>query len=143
MKVRVFKNLNKGCLSIIALEGKYKSKVIAYAHNAYVHQASFVVSQASRARVLSSGVKNVHAFVQGELQCLDLIETRYDVDPLPQGEPDHPHRRHVRYNPFIRGEFFDAVTHQAVANAACAFITNKGVFLEEDETQLEIETLAA
>lgn len=134
MRVKVFKNLNKGCLSIIALEGPYKNKVVAYAHSAYVNDGvEMKISEASRQRVLKERVKNVHAFVVGSLACIDLIETRYPIDRELAGLPmatDHLHEKKVRYNPYIRGEFFDAETGEAIHHASCAEINARGVFLE-------------
>lgn len=134
MRVKVFKNLNKGCLSIIAMEGPYKNKVVAYANSAYVNDGvEMRVSEASRQRVLREKVKNVHAFVIGSLSCIDLIETRYPVEDGILGlpvEPDHPHERKIRYNPYLRGEFFDAETGEAVHQSSCAAVTANGVFLE-------------
>lgn len=130
MRVRVFRNLNKGCLSIIAREGACKGRVIAYADSVYLSDASFIVSEASRQRVLRERCKNVHAWVEGEIEVCELIELRQgDYNPL-IGVPDHDHPVKVRYNPYIRGNFFYACNEQPIYQSRCAWVRPDGVFIE-------------
>lgn len=140
MKVRVFKNLNKGCLSILATSGEYRGKVIAYANAVLIRQCEFIVSEKSRQRAVKEGVRNVHAFCQGELVDLDLIETRYPVEmpetPWVGGHEDLTPRR-VRYNPFYKATFFDAATEEPIYRSNLALIDRSGARVEEQtmETQ--------
>lgn len=58
--VRVYRNLHNKCYSI-----QQNGKVVAHAEQLELKECRFIVNQAGRRRVLSSGSKNVHAFVEG------------------------------------------------------------------------------
>lgn len=63
----VYYNLHKQCLSIKAMEGPRRGRVILHAQAVQLHNAQFKVSEAGRQRVLREKTKNVHAGVVGEL----------------------------------------------------------------------------
>lgn len=65
MKVEVYFNLHKKCLSVRALEGDRKGRVIAHTDAVELFDVTFAVQPAGRAKVLREGRKNVHAFVRG------------------------------------------------------------------------------
>ena len=67
MRVFVYFNLHKKCLSVKALEGESKGRVIAHADSVELVNATFKVSQAGRQRVLRERRKNVHAGVVGTM----------------------------------------------------------------------------
>lgn len=67
MRVFVYFNVRKNLFSIKALEGANKGRVIAHAINVEVLNATFVVGETGRLRVLATGHKNVHAGVRGRL----------------------------------------------------------------------------
>lgn len=67
MQVSVYKNLNKGCLSIRACEGPHKGRVIAHASDVALSAVRFHVGKSGQTRVQKTGHKNVHAFVTGSL----------------------------------------------------------------------------
>ncbi len=64
---RVYRNIRRACWSIQQRDGSKGWRVVAHATWAHLTDASFVVSQAGRARVLRQGRKNVHAYVVGNL----------------------------------------------------------------------------
>ena len=65
LRVYVYYNLNKHCLSVKALEGEKKNKVIGYCHAISIKDVTFKVSQKGRERVLLTGQKHVHAGLVG------------------------------------------------------------------------------
>lgn len=66
MKVRVYRNTNKGGLSIKAKKGS-RWLVIDHVEYAVLENCKMTVQPAGRARVLKEGQKNVHAWVEGTL----------------------------------------------------------------------------
>lgn len=58
--VRVYRNLTRGCLSVMR-----RGLVVAHVESVALHGARFVVQEAGRQRVLRDRRKNVHAFVEG------------------------------------------------------------------------------
>jgi hypothetical protein len=67
MKVDVYRNLNRKCFSIRSREKENYGRVIGHANTVAVRDASFIVQPAGREKVVRTGVKNVHAFVRGDL----------------------------------------------------------------------------
>lgn len=92
MRVFVYFNLHKKVWSIKALDGDNKGKVIARLPSVSLTDAIFKVSEAGRQRVLKERRKNVHAGVVGYLAPEAEIPIQAKL---------------VRYNPYLRGEFFD------------------------------------
>ena len=68
MRVRVYYNLSRSVWSIKAMEGEFKGKVIGYASSVVLSDAHTVVSEAGRQRVLREQRKNVHAYIDGQLE---------------------------------------------------------------------------
>ena len=65
-KVRVYRNLRRGCWSI-----QEKGRVVGYANSVLLTNASFKVNISGYERFQREGRKNVHAFVVGELVAID------------------------------------------------------------------------
>jgi len=80
VKVAAYCNIRNGTLSVKALEGAMKGRVIASVERLLMKDAKFKVSAAGRDRVRTTGVKNVHAFVVGDLVATWGCETRGDLD---------------------------------------------------------------
>ena len=79
-KVQVYKNLHKDCYSIRDSKTKL---VIAYGTRFALWDPKFKVSEAGRQRVLSTGQKNVHAYIEGNIVFgrsigFDLKQLYYD-----------------------------------------------------------------
>jgi hypothetical protein len=72
-RVRVYRNLNNGMLSVKDYnpDSPTYGKVIAYSNNVLIRSADFKVSKAGHNRVLREGRKNVHAYVEGILSDID------------------------------------------------------------------------
>jgi hypothetical protein len=89
-KVRVYRNLNKKCLSVQSwVEGK-GWRVTDHVQQIFLNNASFEVSQSGRRRVLEQKRKNVHAFIIGE-----RVE-----------QPKKTPVELVKYNPYQSHRFF-------------------------------------
>lgn len=101
MKVKIYKNLNNGMFSIVALEGEKRGMVIGYANSVVLKNVTFRVSQAGRARVLAERQKNVHAFVVGELHTARGYVPRLITLPCDLMRPvDVTGDVFVRYDPY-------------------------------------------
>ena len=68
-KVRVYKNLHKGCYSV-----KQGGLVKVHADNVTLEDVKFIVSKIGQERVRKEKRKNVHAFVEGF-----VVDTRQAV----------------------------------------------------------------
>lgn len=92
-KVRVYRNLNKGGWSILAMSGENKGRVVAHVDYVILKSVMFVISKSGLARAQASKVRNVHSFAQGEL---------YSVDSIPSDSLTDE----ISYNPFTKGYFY-------------------------------------
>lgn len=93
-KVKVYRNLNKPeQFSVVALDGEFKNKVIAYGKSIELNDAYFKVSIKSRERLMREKTRNVHAWCIGRLK--DIHNDRI----IKSGEA-------VTYQPFIREDFY-------------------------------------
>lgn len=138
MRVRAYRNLNNGCISLTCWEKghPYKGKVIAHVRSAYLNDCSFIISETGRQRVVKNKVKDVHAWVEAELVVCDLIQARYPLDDgeIAVGLPDHPHELHVTYNPYHpSGQFRFSESGAFVDSAPCAWVKPEGVFVESGD----------
>jgi hypothetical protein len=133
MQVNVYRNLKpqyrqQRAWSVMAHEGPKRGKVIDIVDAAVVRDARFVVSEASRQRVIREKAKNVHAFVRGE-----LVKT-FPLDTLPknvQGDALVPGRTgwvRVSYDPYHAGHFFRTDNGQPVGGADLVVIAPAGVY---------------
>jgi hypothetical protein len=115
-KVRVYRNLNKPeFFSIMACSGEHKGLVCGYARAVSLTNGRFVVSEKSRQRVLLEKRRNVHAFVEGELD--DAAGTiQSTVDSLQE----------ISYNPYKMGSFFVVSTGQAIETATFEYVVTQG-----------------
>lgn len=92
-KVRVYRNLNNGKWSILAMTGEYKNKVVGHIEELSLSDVRFIVSAAGQARVRREGRKNVHAYAQGVLSSITAAPFGVDV-PI------------VSYDPYGKDFFF-------------------------------------
>lgn len=74
--VRVYRNLTRQCLSLQA-----GGRVIGHAYAMLIEDARPVISEAGRQRVIATGRKNVHAYIEGRARRVNLQEARelYDL----------------------------------------------------------------
>lgn len=133
MRVNVYRNLSpqyrgQRAWSVMALEGPRKGKVIDIVDGVVVRDASFVVSEASRQRVIRERSKNVHAFVRGELVesfPLDSLPKKADGDAL---APGRGATVPVSYDPYKAGHFFRLDNGQAVSGSSLVVVAPQGVY---------------
>lgn len=108
MRVFVYRNLHKKCWSIKALSGPDRGRVIAHTHGFTLDDATFKVSAAGRARVLSERRKNVHAGIVGTLVDVDCYDVRVAGVPGIR----------VTYDPYRFGTFVDRHNHTPVYSSS-------------------------
>lgn len=109
MRVFVYFNLHKKCLSVKALEGESKGRVIAHADSVELVNATFKVSQAGRQRVLRERRKNVHAGVVGTMTNLPAHHSTIHIAEA--------FYTPVKYNPYRFDSFVTAVNESPVTTA--------------------------
>jgi hypothetical protein len=114
MKVKVYRNLHKKCLSVLHRTEK-GWRLWKHVPRIELFDVVFKVSQAGRERVLKQKRKNVHAFVEGEYRGIsDVVSS--DL-------------RFIKYNPYIAGHFFDQETKEPVKESSWAFVNEKGIMV--------------
>jgi hypothetical protein len=111
MKVDVYFNLHKKCLSI-----RHKGIVIHHSNYVKIINPKFVVSEAGRQRVLREKRKNVHAYVRGELAGLEN-------NPSESAE----NLQTITYNPYKYNTFVRKNDEVPVVNADEAHIFNRHI----------------
>lgn len=116
MRVDIYRNLNKDCLSVKSLEsGLRYGTVISHEQKVHIQSPKFVVQDSGRQRARESGVRNVHAFVRGEWD---------ESEKIVCGEP-------VTYNPFEYEHFVHAELKEPVKSAERCAVTVNGVFAKD------------
>ena len=114
IKAMVYKNLHNGMFSI-----RQGGLVVAHVHSVMLSPAQFTVNQAGRQRVLIEKKKNVHAFVVGYIEAVNLDVEVGGMTP-------------ISYNPYKFKHFYIKSTEESVhglgsCNVYCS--TSKGLFL--------------
>jgi hypothetical protein len=145
MKVYVYYNLHKHCLSVKATQGEHANLVIAHAKSVQLGDVRFKVSEAGRQRVLREKAKNVHAGLVGELQGIDALQWLKEV-PRAQA-PDmgkiramlagtstrrslRGQARKATYNPYRFNSFVDRDDLTPVFESPCVDVVDKEIFYE-------------
>jgi hypothetical protein len=121
MKCFIYRNLHKPghTYSLKALEGEHKGKVVGYAQCMLVQDVSFVVREAGRQKVLTTGRKNVHAGIVGDVIEAYMLMTRLpnDIrDGIVYVSIEEPCRT-VNYNPYKAPTFYDVKTNEPLHHA--------------------------
>lgn len=114
MRARIYRNLNKGGLSIkTKIDGKWR--VTEYATQAVLFDCTFRTSKKERDRIASGGHKSVHAWIEGDLISTNIDHFNRSLAPIPY------------YNPKY-SEFFE-IDGQVVksADAVKVYAPKKGV----------------
>lgn len=83
-KVRVYRNLNKKCWTVKAKDATGAWKVLRYTNYLDLKDCAFVVKERGRQRVLRDGVKNVHAWIEGEVTTIHWckVVSKINYDPI-------------------------------------------------------------
>lgn len=95
-KVEINFNLQKFCLSMRETKPKAKKK---HRKSILIKDASFAVQRAGHKKAVESGVRNVHAYVRGEL--IEMSKNKEIIENLKKSG------KKVRYNPFRMNNFHD------------------------------------
>jgi hypothetical protein len=110
MKVFAYRNLHQGCISLKALEGDHKGRVIAHVRQVILTDVQPRVSESGRQKVIREKSKNVHAGLIGHLQAWDIQSVRYEAgwmnDIQACQESQNDVTALVSYNPYRFGYFF-------------------------------------
>jgi hypothetical protein len=112
--VDLYCDLHRKCSSLKALSGPNKGRVVDKPTDIVLANVTLRVSAASVRRVLETGVRSVHAYARG---------TRTELSTTSIRDRDEAIR--VRYNPFKRGEFFDAASGEAITKLAFLGVSGK------------------
>lgn len=126
-RVEVYRNVNKGKNAKKAKKAKEGKQTVTYsirqfgyvvAHATEVNlvNVEFVVKQPGRKRVKKTGIKNVHAFVRGE-----LVRSR---------GPASGHQFQVVYNPKRYREFRRQDLKKPIKEAKFVILGQKGVWAD-------------
>jgi len=113
MRVFVYRNLHKNCLSVRCVKTK---RVIAHVDFILLEDCKFKVSQKGRERVLKEKRKNVHAGVEGNW--IDKKTVMLTTNS-----------RHVIYNPHKHNTFVDTITFIPRHESKNAIVTTAGAFV--------------
>lgn len=92
-RVRMYKNLNNGMMSIMSWNNRYgdKARVIAHVEDILLENCKMIVQPAGNRKAKREKVRNVHAFVEGDVNLND------DRDMIWDG--------YLYYNPFKLNHF--------------------------------------
>ena len=104
MKVEVYFNLHK---KVFSVRSTRLGRVILHTDKVHIKNPTFVVRQSGRKRVIVEGVKNVHAFVRGEIVLFDEIGPTSDLT----------------YNPYKYDSFVCKDTERSVSCGTKAYLT--------------------
>lgn len=112
MYVEAYWNLHKGCFSYRPPGGR-----VEHSPSLTLSQAKFAVQPAGREKVRTTGRKNVHAFVRGDLRS-DPRMTQKILDNLTR----------VYYDPY-RHDFWQTADGRRVEKARFAYLYDKKVWV--------------
>lgn len=113
MKVSVYYNLHKHCLSVRSNEGDSYGRVIQHRDIIILKDVKFIVNEAGRKRVLKEKKKNVHAFVRGTIwDTVAKLGTR-EVK--------------VTYNPYKYNSFIELESKNPIYSAEYVIINGKHI----------------
>lgn len=116
-KVRIYRNLNNGTMSIQVKDSK-SWKVVGHVTNAIVRDVKFHIQEGGRQRVIREQRKNVHAWGEG------ILVGQFDnsvVAPIALG-----------YNPYTNSTFVERGTTNAIAKCSYLVVRNNLVFVSRD-----------
>jgi hypothetical protein len=114
MKVDVYINLIRDCVSVRSRETEDYGTVVSQEQKVRINNPSFVVQESGRQRVIEDGIKNVHAFVRGEWD----------------GSLQIVHGDYVTYDPFEHEQFYCPDMDSYVSEAEKCSVSRSGVFAE-------------
>lgn len=102
MRVQVYRNLHKDCWSV---RDKATRRVIDHCDEVFLRDCKFVVSEAGRQRVLKEKRKNVHAYIEGELEASVKVGDKADLSSRIRGHRTITYSN-IKYNPYKLPYFY-------------------------------------
>jgi len=120
LPVRVFRNLERGCYSIMQ-----RGQVRASACEVLLRAVEFRVRESGRQRMIRERRRNVHAFAVGLL--VDYVHAAAPARLRPLAGPS------VTYDPYRFPTFFQRDTLAPVVHVALAQFDERGVFCVIDD----------
>ena len=88
MKARVYRNLNKGGLSIKTKDPISKKwKVTDYSNTVIMENCTFRTSEKEQQRIANGGHRSVHAWCEGDLISTDADDFAKSTAPVPYYSP--------------------------------------------------------
>jgi len=130
MKVFVYRNLNKKCISIKFLEGEHKGKVVFHASSVKLKNVIYKCNEKGRERVLATKQKNVHAGLIGELVGIEILEIRYKSNYPKNFNSKKSNYSIVTYNPYKHNSFVYKENNKNIYKSDFAeIIINKNQFI--------------
>jgi hypothetical protein len=126
MRVKVYRNINNGLISIMSEKSRL---VLSHSHSVLLENVTFNVNETGRQRVIQTNRKNVHAFAIGDLvggEGFAGFKGR-EVSPC---KPSHNHivNQQLRYNPYESAEFRDQQQNPRTSAAACLIMNDGKIF---------------
>lgn len=122
MKVFVYFNLHRKCLSVKALEGPQKGRVVAHAKAVALSGVTFKVSEAGRQRVIREQRKNVHGGVVGQWDGHGDARMPFEF-----GNADVSVTV-VTYNPYKAATFVERATGAPMLQADMAYVIGSTIW---------------
>lgn len=132
MRVHVYRNLrhqDQLAWSVVANEGPTRGRVLEVVSAVLVKDATFVVREGGRQRVLREQSKNVHAFIRGQmvrsapLGCESKLASPGAMLPRRKGLV------RVSYDPYLYEHFYVVGSGEPIASASLVAATADGVFV--------------
>lgn len=106
--------------------------VVGHCESVLMHDATFAVQPAGRAKVLRDKRKNVHAFVRGEIDRFNLVGAAPVIggwwEPVINSIMTDPNMVEVTYNPYKFDSFVDKNTLTPVRQADRVYIVGKSIY---------------
>lgn len=106
-RVRVYRNLHKGCFSVQTYETGRGWRVRAHTTRIRLDDVEFKVMETGRQKVLKERKKNVHAFVIGTVR---------------MEQPRYHQNVGVKYNPYVFSSFVQLFCETPVHKAQRAYL---------------------
>ena len=113
-QVDVYCDLHRKVSSVKALTGPCKGRVVDKPSKIVLEVVTLRAGQAGVRRVQETGVRSVHAYARGR---------RTEMEPATVRAM--PSAVRIRYNPHLRGEFFDDSNGEAVTTLAFLAVEGK------------------
>lgn len=121
LHIRKFVNKEQSCISVRPLPNFQTH----YSGTVTLANVTFAVQKAGLQRFRTSGQKNVHAFVRG-----DLVEELGNQVPLSPGVLAKHGWREAYYNPKFTDTFVDRQTGEPIALAKAAYLSGNKVWYQ-------------